>query len=287
MATPTPSATLDATPLANGDCEALLDGGQLAADLSASTAYLLAYPELAPGVVGGISCEYVFGEQGASDSAQVIVEVVPVAVASTDTVQGSLVATQCDAGCQKTAIAGDWWYTLRTYSTSATIPGPGFEAIATSLESVLAAAAAPAVTTVTPIDCGSAASGTRPYEPSPVSAMTAAAIQASGVVTCLFDGEGGEWEVQVYPSAASIFHQCTQPRSVEALSNAPLGIPGVATASERFWEGYSLGLCASDGTSLAAVSYFFAGEDVAPVWSPEILASAGTILVPLFSAAQG
>ena len=95
--TPTPTATAEAQPLANADCEQLLDPTDLARTLGGSTEVGVSIGALPLVLVGGLGCYFMFGEQGSPDSGQVLVNVAPQTIADPGEREASLAPAACAA----------------------------------------------------------------------------------------------------------------------------------------------------------------------------------------------
>ena len=297
-----PSAPDEVTSDASGDCEQLFDSAQLAAALGVVTDVIVGNDQLALGITGGFSCTYMFGEQGDPAGGQVQLHVAPEAIATANEVAGSLTAATCapsgtdlmasNPGCKVTTTLDGWWYNLSVFTSgSADAQELGFEATVAVLEQSLSALGAPeAVAAIEPIDCASAdtgglavASSTNPPDATHTP-VAFAAFRVGGPTTCAFTTATGEqWSVDVYPHAASSYDRCTHPPMLGLHLNAAVVVPGVDSASERWWDAFGEELCATDGENLVTVRH---GMDVAEAsaWSSESLATAGSLIVPIFAA---
>jgi hypothetical protein len=185
-----------------------------------------------------------------------------------------------------------WWYSLAVaVGVSAEAQKASFESIAATLERTLRAASAPTtVEVVDPFDCESADTGGLPVTssrntPVPADAIVAAAFRAAGPTTCSFTTGDGQWDLDVYPSGASLYTQCTHFPLVDLSRDRSLSIRGVEAAAERWREGETAEICATDGTSLITVRHQFSDVDATVLWDATSLGTAGSLLSPVFLAA--
>lgn len=304
-APPSPSATAvveEATTLGEVGCDGLLPPAETATVIGGSPNSDFGVTQLPLVLVGGIGCQFFFGEQGASDRAEVNFSIAPEAIADASVVTASLSSAECAAdgtdlmsmnpGCSVTAVTAGWWYSVRFFSfASAAAQRDGFAAITALLEAALANHAPPAAAAaVAPFDCQSLATGSMPVssfrrEPDPRDgAPVVAAYQLAGADICdLTTPEGAHWWLEVYPGGAAAYESCAQPPTLAPSVSTPVTIPGIASAEALAPDGGLAGLCSTDGSSLIRSDVVLEVSEYD--WNSAALAAAAAVLEPAFAAA--
>lgn len=293
-----PATAVEAGLLADGDCTHLLDPAEVATSLGGSTDAKVGTTGFELGLVGGIGCTYNFGEQGASDHSQVLVDVAPATIADPGELEASLAPVVCDdgadlaahnAGCTATVAVSGWWYTLSVFTfESSQAQETSFAAITSMLKQALTAVEAPErASVVEPFDCDAADTGGLPVSgsrdlPGPEQgAISVAAARLAAPVTCAFtSADSGQWYVDVYPASLAAYEQCALIRAAGAPPGSPITVPGVESAYAMSPEDGPVRVCATDGVSTVT-----AVREDAGVWDAASLETLGSIVVPVLAAA--
>jgi hypothetical protein len=283
-------------------CSDLLDPNTLASDLGTTSAVTVSTGDLLPAAAGGMDCTFTFGKPNARKGGATVV-MLPAAIADEDIVAASLMQPACGHGnpydlsdkrfsCGATSIKGGWWYSLTVAAKkSKDSVAASYATISLKLEAAIVALGPPAAVTVTkPFDCGTVDTGGLPVESHVRFAdewgdpMSIAAYLVAGPTFCMFTmPNDDEWDVTIYPGAASAFEPCTIRNTRGGPFGAPITISGVASAFSLESADYERDVCASDGASTIEVTWGDSTGDAAGVINSESLATLSTLLVPLFA----
>jgi hypothetical protein len=293
---PTDSAA-PTKPAADSPCANLLDPVSTGTALGVSSTGTVLAGDPLFAAVGGFDCKYSVGQgpteddYGSDDSRYVDVTVVPRAIAGEGELLASLTPAHCagdnsrpetySRSCTLIATIGGWWYSLSVHAfATEELLDPGFSEISTSLTAALSTIEAPTnAEVVQPFDCTTANVGTemqwRRLDGFGVSELGAAATLLAGQRSCYFTipTDGSIWYLTVYPGAAAAYDQCTR----QSANGSPLSVDGVESAFGYTSED-GAGACATDGTSLVAVTQY------GGPWEAEKVHDLSTVLTPTFAA---
>jgi hypothetical protein len=297
-ATPTDSPTTQTAPtgsaaptkpVADSPCANLLDPVSTGTALGVSSMATVVAGDPLFAAVGGFDCKYSVGQGPKEDDEDsgvypyVAATVAPRAIIDSAELRASLSAAHCgsDETCTAIAAVGGWWYSLSVHGfATGELLDASFSKITSQLEAALTKIEAPAqAAVVQPFDCSTANVGTemqwRGLDGFGVSELGAAANLLAGARSCYFTipSDGSVWYVTVYPGAASAYDQCTR----QSLEGSPLSVDGVQSAF-GYPDGDGASACATDGTSLVAVTQYGGS------WGPERVHDLSTVLTPTFAA---
>jgi hypothetical protein len=291
-------------PIADGDCEKILDPTTVALSLTKKKSIVTHWGEPLLFSVGGIDCSYLIGPIDAYVGT-VDLKIAPSAVADNAAVTRSLTTRECStsyegspstSGCRATATVNGWWYSLRV-NGSAKTQKSAFDKITAGLTAVLSATKAPtSIDSIKPFDCtavdtGGLAVTTRRIQPNVwagvddvASEIYAASYLVAGPTTCRFTlASGKSWQVTVYPGGEALFFRCGHFSTIDDYPgpSSVISIPGVPSTYGKVATNNGPLLCATDGTSLVRVS----GDDDL-ILNSKARTSLGSILVPVLAAAD-